>query len=632
MTWRVEVDWENNGTYEDIIADIIGEISFISGLRSYEQICDEDTLSFVVDNSDREYSPEYSSGSLYGDLEPGRKIRITHTNETAGVFRQDFTSTAYTLTTNEQVDSTIEYAEADLPAGDVGMRLTGKIVPDYSETYTFYVKLPERSGLKMWVDDVLIIDEAYGSGSAGTNVEESGTAALVVDVPSTFKIEIRAPKYLSNPVVELRWESASQSKELIPAAAFQLPDYTLWSGFIESINPTPLLYGERIAAITAFGHKRYLDYNRGVDLEYEEDADPRDVVARALQAVFGSTVDLSGIGPSYQTIPFFNDNLVQEPGMFPTALDVLREVVVFEDGRLLFGRGRWQFWGRQRLWNLSTTTDVTLDNTMQDMVYTTGIDRIINKATATVYPRQISTSLSTVYTLTTEDERFSIPLGQTKTFKLWLTREESSDLVAVSDHEALSQWTIDTGLGAPYTTGGFATFKNYGRYIQMSVTNSTHPYFYILSGEMNGYIIGQDGITTVEAEDTDSQDDFGVVPFEYDSRLLASIANAESLLSYKVQKFKAPFPHVLSVTLIAENDGTENANMIAFGIGHTVRIIDDQTSHDADYVIVGEEHTLSAEQAQHTVVWHLEAVQFDRGFLILDDADFGKLDTGRLGY
>lgn len=95
-----------------------------------------------------------------------------------------------------------------IPADRFSARWTGAIEPRFTETYTFSTVSDE--GVRLWVDGRLVIDRWDGH----TAREHRGTIELVAG----FEYDIRVDYYdrTGDAVVRLRWESASQRRELVP--------------------------------------------------------------------------------------------------------------------------------------------------------------------------------------------------------------------------------------------------------------------------------------------------------------------------------------------------------------------------------------------------------------------------------
>ncbi len=90
------------------------------------------------------------------------------------------------------------------------VRWTGQVEPQYSEQYTFYTRSDD--GTRLWVNDQLIVDKWIDQGTK----EWSGTINLIAGQRYDIKME-----YYENgggAVSQLRWSSASRSKQIIPSS------------------------------------------------------------------------------------------------------------------------------------------------------------------------------------------------------------------------------------------------------------------------------------------------------------------------------------------------------------------------------------------------------------------------------
>ena len=75
--WKVEVDWNRDGTYSEV-TDYVIEAEWFLGFRApYMGTASEAFLHLTLNNADKRFSPENSSGPLYGNLAPLRPLRVT---------------------------------------------------------------------------------------------------------------------------------------------------------------------------------------------------------------------------------------------------------------------------------------------------------------------------------------------------------------------------------------------------------------------------------------------------------------------------------------------------------------------------------------------------------------------------
>ncbi len=96
-----------------------------------------------------------------------------------------------------------------LPADNFQIRWTGKVVPRYSETYTFFTQADD--GVRLWVNGALIIDRwAVQTGTT----EYSGTVTLTAGTPVAITLEYF--EGTNNAAAKLLWQSPSVYKQIIP--------------------------------------------------------------------------------------------------------------------------------------------------------------------------------------------------------------------------------------------------------------------------------------------------------------------------------------------------------------------------------------------------------------------------------
>ena len=94
--------------------------------------------------------------------------------------------------------------------GHFCVRWTGQVEPQYSETYYFVARTDD--GVKLWVNDALIID----AWTNKTSSDITGTIDLQAGVRYNFKMEYF--QTTSSSVATSSWYSASQPKQVIPTS------------------------------------------------------------------------------------------------------------------------------------------------------------------------------------------------------------------------------------------------------------------------------------------------------------------------------------------------------------------------------------------------------------------------------
>ncbi len=114
-----------------------------------------------------------------------------------------------------RVDGTIDFSwGTDSPAPEIrndesySIRWTGKIKPEYSEEYTFYVL--RDNGVRLWIDNKLIIDKWSSEWSV------TDMATLALESGKTYDIKIEYFNNTGYGFIKLEWSSKSTEKTVIP--------------------------------------------------------------------------------------------------------------------------------------------------------------------------------------------------------------------------------------------------------------------------------------------------------------------------------------------------------------------------------------------------------------------------------
>ncbi|MFG1705711.1 PA14 domain-containing protein [Nonomuraea sp. M3C6] len=100
---------------------------------------------------------------------------------------------------------------------DVTVRWTGQIQAEHSETYTF--SMIGDNGFRLWVDGRPIIDHWVDDWDR----ELTGTP-IALEAGRKYDIKVEYFEHFGGANLRLRWQSPSQPKEIVPVAAFTLPE------------------------------------------------------------------------------------------------------------------------------------------------------------------------------------------------------------------------------------------------------------------------------------------------------------------------------------------------------------------------------------------------------------------------
>jgi hypothetical protein len=79
-TWTIAIDWDRDGqftqTYDDVTDRVISAEWFLGTREAYADTADNSTLTLVLNNHDRRFSPEYASSPIAGKVKPFRRVQI----------------------------------------------------------------------------------------------------------------------------------------------------------------------------------------------------------------------------------------------------------------------------------------------------------------------------------------------------------------------------------------------------------------------------------------------------------------------------------------------------------------------------------------------------------------------------
>ena len=90
---------------------------------------------------------------------------------------------------------------------DFSIRYVGKVIPRFSETYTFTTRADDQ--VSLWVNGFLLIDDQ----PTGTH-----SASLFLDADEAYDIVMEYEEYQGDAHARIRWSSASQLDEVIPSS------------------------------------------------------------------------------------------------------------------------------------------------------------------------------------------------------------------------------------------------------------------------------------------------------------------------------------------------------------------------------------------------------------------------------
>jgi len=131
-----------------------------------------------------------------------------------GLTGEYFTGVNFDMLSAVRDDTTVNFTWtgaplAALPADNFSVRWSGLVKPVYSENYTFYTQ--SDAGVRLWINGVKVIDNWTAHGST-----ENSSGAISLAGGQLYKIVMEYYDTTGTGVAQLKWASATQSKQIIP--------------------------------------------------------------------------------------------------------------------------------------------------------------------------------------------------------------------------------------------------------------------------------------------------------------------------------------------------------------------------------------------------------------------------------
>ncbi len=133
----------------------------------------------------------------------------------AGLLGEYYNNIDFTGALLQRVDPTVNFdwalgsPDPSMGTNDFSVRWTGYVVPQFTQTYTFYTVTDD--GVRLYVNNQLVINFWIDQAA----IERSGTIALTAGVPVAIRMEMY--EQAGEAVAMLSWSSASQPKQIIPS-------------------------------------------------------------------------------------------------------------------------------------------------------------------------------------------------------------------------------------------------------------------------------------------------------------------------------------------------------------------------------------------------------------------------------
>lgn len=414
-----------------------------------------------------------------------------------------------------------------------------------------------------------------------------------------------SPEYASSPL----YGYVKPGREIQITAYFDRAEpYTLFRGRIFTITPHPIHSKQDCYILAVDG----MDILARADISTELHEDQKtgvligDVLDKASWDSDRRTLD-TGI----DTLPYVWWNN-QKAMLAINQLEESQLGMFYVDGA---GYARWED-RHHRLKGEHTTARYEFDNAMIDIPYEYSVKSVINRSISPFTPRT-EAALATIWTL--KEGTPSIAPGETYSFEA----EYSYPAVDVVTPVANTDYTInsESGGGGDDLSGDMTvTFTGYGAGAVISIVSAASVIAYITLFQIRGKSVTNERAIIRTAEDSTSQDDYGLQSRDLTVPFQSSLATAEGLAKWLVATYKDPIPDIKMNVVNA--DWERWREILARQVSDRIAVKNTKLGLDGDYYINKAKHRINQGGILHAVQWTLEDA---------DDLEYWILGTSLLG-
>jgi hypothetical protein len=417
---------------------------------------------------------------------------------------------------------------------------------------------------------------------------------------------------------------------------------THWSGWLESLAPTPQQYGPRTVEFQCAGPMLFfqdaettlaVQENQRTDQLIEallnEVALPLPLTQQTLldtpghnelglTTLLGDPTIARSLEVGKTTLAYAADNWLrrgentsERPDTF-NVYRAIKDVVAAERGRFFFDRaGQAVFWNRHHF-VLNQIVTATFNDTMTDLSYQFAArGDFANQVAVTCHPRTISATsdeilwqLEQPVTIRPQEER---EIGVAY-------RDDSQNRIG-GRNVRLGEYTFSAGTGSVWLSEVGANRA------KLRVRNDSTANLVLQTCVVRGQKITDFGALTAEVQDHASRAQYGVRRLDWQLQALDNYDAAQQIAAFELHRRRNPAGHLLTLSLSSAGQagGGQHAQQLVRTIGDRITVSETQTAHSGDYFIIGERQRLSGAGSLLETTWYLEpAVQGN--WMILDQS------------
>ena len=358
--------------------------------------------------------------------------------------------------------------------------------------------------------------------------------------------------------------------------------------------------------------------NKHVDTDLLTDTNPGSVFTQIFSQTAVSSTDISSFT---HTIPFvwYDDK---------SALNAVSDLLRFGH-YWIYARGDGVIYVRNQNWQLEANAAASLQE-FYGLNYALDPEAVMNDVKIRSQPRKLSSSVQTVAWL---EAPLALPASGSTSF--WLSYVDPANPleqapaknlitpVSSTDYQTSTQ-SGGGGTDTTATTSVSATF--FGASALCTVFNGYGATSYLNKFQLRGNSIQRQPRIAYATESSSSQAEVGDRSVTVENDFIGTYAFAQNLGDFLLDRYKDTFPDVVYAL---KNEFPE---VLQRDLGDTVHVTESITAIGNKVVITSVDHTLDRQRGLEHVVRYGIDMRTTVGFLILDDASYGKLDERRLGF
>jgi hypothetical protein len=346
---------------------------------------------------------------------------------------------------------------------------------------------------------------------------------------------------------------------------------TVFEGLLESIDPSPGIYGDRRVVLSCVDDTIRLDEHHG-PIAIQTDVYADDIISAAVSAVY--TPSSTDYDQGINKFPFGADRWSYDTRRATGASNnaylqntnaaaKIRDACVSDWGYFFIAKDGTPTFRNRHATSLDTSVDLTLDNTMADMRYRKSTQPIFNIIEVTCYPRSISTAWEVLGEVN-QDNAPMIEASAAETFELSFRDPSNPSLhiggkdvivpVANTDYEATSD---EAGEGDDETSNVTVTDYNiYADSAEIELTNAAAHPVYVQKLRVRGHAVRVQEPITITKSDATSIAAYGRRRMPIDAVLMNTPQQAESLANFLLDYYKDPQDEMRGIAFYANNSAT----------------------------------------------------------------------------